>query len=78
MVDDLPTEENEILTEEQILNQAMAVPCPIKKYQGKTLGNLIELDPKALSWVANKFTGNLEIREAAMTICEYALKQETA
>ena len=66
------------LTPEQKLEQAMKTPCPITKYKGKTLGEVLSLDPNALNWVANKFTGGVEISAAARTICEYALQQATA
>ena len=56
----------------------MNTPCPISKYSGKTLGEVLTLDPKALSWVANKFTGNSEISAAAKMICEYAVQQASA
>ena len=66
------------LTEEQKLQLALRQPCPITKYSGKTLGDLQTLDPKALSWIANKFTGNPEISAAAKRICEYALQETSA
>lgn len=66
------------LTEEQKLEQAMRAPCPITKYKGKTLGEVLSCDPKALNWVANKFTGSPEISQAAKMICEYAVQQATA
>lgn len=66
------------LTPEQKLEQAMRTPCPIAKHAGKTLGEVLNLDPKAVIWVANKFTGGAEISAAAKTICEYALQQTTA
>ena len=31
--------------------------------------------PRAISWVANKFTGNSQISEAAKLLCDYALEQ---
>ena len=65
-------------TPENILERAMNTPCPITKYSGKTLGEVLVIDPNALNWVANKFTGNAEISEAAKTICEYAVRQASA
>ena len=59
----------------QQLRQAMNTPCPIAKYKGKTLGDVLTLDPRAISWVANKFTGNSQISEAAKLLCDYALEQ---
>jgi hypothetical protein len=54
---------------------ACATPCPIRKYEGKTLGDLISLDPKALMWIAEKYEGNPETKAAAQVICEYAMLQ---
>ena len=48
--------------------------CPIAKYSGKTLGEVMQIDPKALYWVATKFTGNAEIVAAAKLICDEAVK----
>lgn len=63
------------LTYEERLNNAMMVSCPITKYTGKTLGEVLREDPKALKWVAEKFTGSEEIKAAAQLICNYALQQ---
>lgn len=65
-------------TPEEKLTQAMNVSCPITKFSGKTLGEVLPLDPGAIRWVATKFTGSEEIRAAAQTICEYAQQQATA
>lgn len=59
-------------------DNAMAVPCPIAKHNGKTLGDVLREDPKAIKWVADKFTGSEEIKAAAKLICEYALQQASA
>ena len=67
-----------MLTREERLQQAMNMPCPISKYGGKTLGDVLTLDPKALNWGANKFSGDQEIVAAAKMICEYALQEATA
>lgn len=66
------------LTYEERLNNAMMVLCPITKYNGKTLGEVLREDPKALKWVAEKFTGSEETKAAAQLICEYALQQASA
>lgn len=73
-----PEPEERELTPEERLEQAMKTPCPIAKYKGKTLGEVLSLDPNALNWVANKFTGSAEISSAAKTICEYAIQQASA
>lgn len=62
------------LTPEQKLEAAKCQPCPITRYKGKTLGDMISLDPKSLIWLANKYTGSPEISAAAKLICEYALE----
>lgn len=66
------------LTPEEKLEKAMQVPCPITKFSGKTLGEVLALDPGAIKWVATKFTGNEEMKAAAQLICDYALRQATA
>ena len=63
-----------VLTPEQMLAKAMSMPCPIAKFNGKTLGDVLTLDPKAIHWIATKFPGD-EIRTAAKLICEYAVQQ---
>lgn len=62
------------LTLEEKFHNATQVPCPITKYNGKTLGEVLQLDPKAIQWCATKFTGGEEIKAAARLICEYALQ----
>ncbi len=57
------------------LRQAMNTPCPIGKYKGMTLGDVLTSDPRAISWVATKFTGDSQISEAAKLLCDYALEQ---
>ena len=54
--------------------RALKVACPIAKYSGKTLGEILQIDPKAVHWVATKFTGNAEIIAAAKLICDEAVK----
>ncbi len=61
--------------EETPLERAMKMPCPIAKYNGKTLGDVLQMDPKALVWVANKFTGDDQISAAAKLICDEAASQ---
>lgn len=57
------------------LEKAMNTPCPIRKYSGRTLGQVLQEDPKAILWVANKFSDNPEISAAAKLICEHAMEQ---
>lgn len=69
-----PTAEPRQLSPEEQLRQAMNTPCPIQKFSGKSLGEVLQLDPKALNWVATKFTGDPAIRAAAKLICEHAMQ----
>lgn len=66
------------LTYEERIQKAMNMPCPIKKYAGKTLGDLVVTDPKALNWIVNKFHDDKGTNEAARLICEYASGQASA
>ena len=70
-----PEYEPVALTEEQKLEQAFQKPCPIKKYSGKTLGEVLAMDPNAIAWVANKYKDNQELSDAARLICEHAMQQ---
>ena len=63
------------LTDEEKLEKAYQTLCPITKYSGKTLAEVLTVDPHALVWVANKYQGNSEISEAAKLICEHALNE---
>lgn len=72
------SEEPPELTLEEKYEKAIQVPCPIQKFGGKTLGEVLVLEPKALKWVATKFTGDPEIKAAAQTICDYAVTQASA
>lgn len=62
-------------TEEDPLTKAKGMPCPIAKYSGKTLGEVLEQDQKAIVWVATKFSGDAEISAAAKLICDTAMQE---
>lgn len=66
------------LTPEEKYKQALTVACPIAKYNGKTLGDLLLIDPNALNWIANKYQGDENVKNAALAICEYAKSQNAA
>ena len=68
----VPPETKKLSMDEEY-EAACKIPCPIKKYEGRTLGDLILLDPKALKWIAEKYEGNAETKAAAVVICEYAM-----
>lgn len=59
---------------ELTFESAKAMPCPISKYSGKTLGDLILLDPNALNWIATKFSGDEKLSKGARLICAEALR----
>ena len=63
------------LTMEEKYEQALTVPCPISKFKGKSLGEVLGQDPNAIHWCATKFTGDPEVKAAAQIICEYAAQQ---
>lgn len=63
---------------EERVGQALKKPCPIPKYAGKTLGDVLQIDAGAIKWIAEKFKGGEELRSAAKLICEFALQQATA
>lgn len=65
------------LTYEEKYKKALAMACPISKYKEKnyTLGQVLGCDPKAIKWLAEKFTGDAEIKEAAQLICDYAVRE---
>lgn len=62
------------LTPEQKLEMALKLPCPISKYSGRTLGDMVTLDPNSLVWIATKYKGSEEISVAARLICDNALQ----
>ena len=62
------------LTQEEKLDQAMKVPCPITKFKGKTLGEVLQLDPGAIKWVAEKFSADEKVGAAAQFIMDFALQ----
>ena len=58
------------------LEAAKQTLCPLKKYDGRTLGELVMLDPSFLKWMATKYQSDEhpEVSAAAKLICEHALK----
>ena len=58
---------------EDPLESAMKLPCPISKYIGKTLGEMVSIEPNAIVWIATKFKGDPELKAAAKLICDSAL-----
>ena len=62
------------LTQEEKLDQDMKVPCPITKFKGKTLGEVLQLGPGAIKWVAEKFSADEKVGAAAQFIRDFALQ----
>lgn len=58
------------------LEAAKQTLCPLKKYDGRTLGELVMLDPGFLKWMATKYQNDEhpEVPAAARLLCEHALK----
>ena len=63
------------LTPEEKFQLACKVPCTLKKYQGRTLGDVLQLDPSFINYLATKYDGDEKMKEAAKVICEYAATQ---
>lgn len=66
------------LTPDQRFQQACAIVSPIKKHNGKTLGEILTMEPRAINWLATKFSGDETIKAAAEFICTYSMEQATA
>lgn len=54
------------------LDAALKMPCPIREYKGKTLGEVIRIDPKAIKWIAQRYNKDPKVKEAAEYICTHA------
>ena len=56
------------LTPEERFQQALAVQWPTKKHAGKTLEDVLHVEPSALTWLADRYSGNPEASKAAKFI----------
>ncbi len=63
------------LTPEEKIEAAMSVMCPVSRYAGKTLGEVSNIDPNAIVWVATKYKGDESVKQAAILLCEHAKEQ---
>ena len=63
------------LTPDEKFRLACKMPCTLKKYQGRTLGDVLQLDPSFINYLATKYQGDEELKKAAKVICEYAATQ---
>ncbi len=63
-------------TLEERYQEAIGLICPLPKFAGRTLGDVANVEPRFIKWLAEKYTGdNEKLKNAAKTICEYALRQ---
>ena len=73
-----PVEVQKELTPEEKYQKACSMMWPNKKYEGRTLGEVLLMDPTAINWLANKYMGNPEASAAAKFMCEYAMNNAGA
>lgn len=66
------------LTQEEQFQIYCNIKFPTKKHSGRTLGEVLQIEPSALEWLANRYTGNPEVSKAAKFICEYAVSRASA
>lgn len=65
-------------TPEEKYQMAANMQWPTKKHAGRTLGEVLQMDPTAITWLANKYSGNPEISAAAKFMCEFAVSHTGA
>ena len=59
-------------TLEERYNEAIGLVCPLTKFAGRTLGDVANVEPGFIKWLAEKYTGDEKLKSAAKDICEYA------
>ncbi len=69
---------NEPPKKEMTLEDAMKVMCPINKYKDMPLSDVLAKDPKAINWLATKYSTDDDAKKAAIMICEYSLHPDAA
>lgn len=62
-------------TLEERYQEAIGLICPLPKFAGRTLGDVVNVEPNFIKWLAEKYTGDEKIKKAAKDICEYAMRQ---
>jgi hypothetical protein len=62
----------ELSPKEMTLDEAYAVDCPISKYKGKNLREVLSIDQSAILWIAQKYNQDERIQTAAQMICTAA------
>ncbi len=71
-----PEKESAESEEMAMVKKAMEVPCPLRGFEGMTLGQAMRKKPDTIAYLAKKYTGkNEEVKAAAIILCEYAKKQ---
>lgn len=74
----IPSEPPKELIPEEKYQMAANMQWPTKKHAGRTLGEVLQMDPTAITWLANKYSGNPEISAAAKFMCEFAVSHAGA
>ena len=62
-------------TLEERYQEAIGLVCPLTKFAGRTLGDVANVEPGFIKWLAEKYTGDEKLKNAAKDICEYAKRQ---
>lgn len=62
-------------TLEERYQEAIGLICPLPKFAGRTLGDVVNVEPNFIKWLAEKYTGDEKIKKAAKDICDYAMRQ---
>lgn len=63
---------------EEHFQQCASMIWPTKKHAGRTLGEVLQMEPSAIEWLANRYTGKPEVSAAAKFMCEYAMNHAGA
>lgn len=71
----IPVQPEKEMTLEEKYKVAITIPCPIQKFAGKTLGDVVLLDQGAILWLATKYDKDPVVKSAAQVICDYAAAQ---
>ena len=74
----IPSEPPKEPTPEEKYQMAANMQWPTKKHAGRTLGEVLQMDPTAITWLANKYSGNPAISAAAKFMCEFAVSHAGA
>ncbi len=72
VVAEMPKRES---TLEERYKDAIGLICPLPKFAGRTLGDVANVEPGFIKWLAEKYTGDEKLKNAAKDICDYAKRQ---